>query len=166
MGKKHKTPKTTFAEIMRGLSRNEEVPVFNFPANEEQQVPEPQEPSVNGEFFKWKFSKNFCDLSNRNYGWHKATPESLFFGALDSLQYYETLTWNQVMKLKSAHYHGVPYDKLTDNTRRKIESFIHGENGDLLCQLAAHGEHRMIGVKQGATFYLVWNDEKHQVYRE
>ena len=167
MSKKHKKCRNPIsAETKRGLPINWEVPVCNSPATKEPQIPEPQEPSVNRKRFKWKFSKNFCDLSNRNYGWHKATPENLFFSALDSLQHYEELNWNQVMSLKSAHYHSVPYDKLTENIRKKIEPFIRSENGDLLCQLAAHGEHRMIGVKQGATFYPVWNDEEHQIYPE
>lgn len=164
MSKKLRKQNKTFKEIQQELSEKEKVPVFDFKQTETFFPPEPEEPGVNKKLFSWKFSDKFCDLSNQKYGWHKATPDKLFFSALDKLQYYERITWNELMKLKSAHYHEVPFDKLTENIQKKISSFLHTENGDVLCQIAGKDRHRIIGVKQGAVFYPVWNDELHEVY--
>lgn len=165
MSKKHKgNQRLTLKQIQQELSEKEKVPVFNSPISEEQIPPQPEEPSVNKQKFSWKFSDKFCDLSNREYGWHKAAPELLFYSALDSLQKYEKMNWNELMANDGAHFHEIPFDKLTKNIREKIKTFLHTENGDVLYQLAGKGRHRIIGVKQGSFFYPVWNDEKHNVY--
>lgn len=103
-------------------------PVFDIGDTQNKPVFEP----IKEARFNWAFDRNFCDLSNSVYGWHKATPEMLFFSAITKLKEYESSSWMNMPA--GARFHSVPWDKLSDNVKKRLSTYV--DKGCTLCQIA------------------------------
>lgn len=107
--------------------------------------------------FSWRVHNNFIDYDHPEFGW--CNVEILYFlqKIVQALQGYEGLTWREVKEKRHCHPWGVD-DIPTECFNRLEERQIDIEQ---LYQIPLGSKPRIIGYKNGAIFYLMWWDKKH-----
>lgn len=111
----------------------------------------------------WRFDmidrdgKFAFDLSRKDFQ-HKEV--------LQKLMDYGGMTWGEIDRQqhdrgKSKH-HYLNFDALSNDAKERIRAKGLEEDSDAIYSFALQNLLRIIGIRQGAEFYVVWYDPKHE----
>lgn len=81
---------------------------------------------------------------------------------------FSKLTWNEVSSQstssrKNSKHHNLSSDKLSKEAKARLSKIKFDDFIDDLFSFALEGELRIIGLKQGNDFYILWYDAHHGV---
>ena len=81
---------------------------------------------------------------------------------------FSKLTWNEVLShstssRRNSKHHNLSADKLCKDARERLAKISLDDFIDDLFSFALEGELRIIGLKQGNDFYILWYDAHHEV---
>lgn len=107
---------------------------------------------------RWLLSRLDLDgHQDGSFGWHDLDAASLR-GLLAKLQSAERCTW-QDLERQGSHF--LTYEKLAKQARDRIAERKIAET-DCIYSLRCTGEYRVIGLRFGDDFYLIWHDPGHR----
>lgn len=97
------------------------------------------------------------DLSRKDFDHHEF---------LDKMIRYSNMTWSKIKqqthdKGKSKH-HLLNYESLSKAAKERIEAKGLGEHIDAIFSFALQNRLRIIGIREGERFHVVWYDSEHQ----
>jgi len=110
--------------------------------------------------FVWRVHDNYIDYDHPKFGWQGVKILDFLRKIIQALQSYERLKWREV-RCKD-HCHPWELDELpTEFYRRLQERQI---LVDELFQISLGNKPRVLGVKEGKIFYLMWYDPDHKFW--
>ena len=112
--------------------------------------------SVNNERFRWNITN--ADFEGE-YGLDKIEKDTLLKEVIPALHQYENMTWGEIEGKKS---HFVDLDKCSGEAQKRLKE-IGLDDLEQLFSLRIGSKKRILGRRQGAVFYVLWWDPKHQV---
>lgn len=97
------------------------------------------------------------DLSRRDFQYKEV---------LQKLMDYGNMTWGEIDRQqhdrgKSKH-HYLSFDALSEGAKERIKARHFDEDTDAIYSFAFQNLLRIIGIRQGAEFYVVWYDPNHE----
>lgn len=107
-----------------------------------------------------KTCKAFC------FSFEKLTSEELFsiFKKLDS---YRSWTWKKIESSQNGSSTGL-MDVYRLDVKEMVENHLktkHLEDHDKLYKIEIKGSHRVWGIREENTLFLLWNDSEHRFYK-
>lgn len=109
--------------------------------------------------FRWRVNDYYIDMEDGEWGWG-CVPINDFFEILKkSLQKYEGMSWDDVLRRTSCH--PMPVHRITRRARDRFAMLC--PDVDTLHQVDFSEFGRVWGVKSRAYLQLVWHDPHHTV---
>ena len=110
--------------------------------------------------FKWRVVNNYIDYDHDEWWWREVKIQKFFQKLLPSLQHYETITWNEILRYPSCH--DMEINQLCGEAQRRLQEKL--PDIDTLHQLKMTNTCRLWGYRHRQTLYLIWHDPNHTVY--
>lgn len=87
---------------------------------------------------------------------------------LEKMIAYSNMTWSDISRQthdsgKSKH-HYLPYNGLSKDAKDRIKAKHLGEHTDAIFSFALQNLIRIIGIRDGAFFHVIWYDPRHEFY--
>ena len=87
---------------------------------------------------------------------------------LEKMIAYSNMTWSDISRQthddgKSKH-HYLPYNGLSKDAKDRIKAKHLSEHTDAIFSFALQNLIRIIGIRDGAFFHVVWYDPRHEFY--
>lgn len=108
-----------------------------------------------GLHFKWTTSKAELDGP---FSFHACEFKDLFYKIIPKLHHFETMTWAQV---RGSGSHPITYDKLHKDAQDRMLTAFADELD--VYSLRFEGKVRVFGLRENATFQMIWYDPDHRV---
>jgi hypothetical protein len=118
--------------------------------------------SIGLRFFRWRASNKYVDYDHKNWGWGKLSCRDFFNILIERLHEYERISWSDLEKRKSCH--PMPIDKIENKAQERLSEKFDGEI-ESLYQIDINPKCRIWGYREQETFYLIWHDPEHSVYK-
>lgn len=110
--------------------------------------------------FRWRVLDEFIDYEDEEWGWDKVDIREFFQKLLPRLHEYETMTWQELLQRQSCHYS--PVDTLNPQAQNKLKQKY--PQYDIFHQIDMYQPCRLLGIRDGVYFYLVWHIPHHNIY--
>ena len=116
---------------------------------------------LDGKLFKWRVSPNYTDYEHQEWGWGQVPITEFFDMLIDRLHNYEDMTWQDLLSRK--HCHGITVDRIDNKAQDRLREVC--RDIDVLHQIDFGKLGRLWGYRDRRTFFLIWRDKKHTVYK-
>lgn len=113
----------------------------------------------------WSFSK--CDFDHEEWGINRNAGDLL--KVIKKLNVFESMTWGQIYSDTSGRKNAPKNnDKSINTICREAQKSLLNLNldnlDDTITSLTIDGSTRLWGIRDNATFYIIWIDPNHSVY--
>lgn len=136
--------------------------------NFQKKVTQQQNNSTDTQKIIWAFDK--CDKNGVfAFDINKIEENNHLKEIFEKMIYYECLTWAEIKKHthdksnKSKH-HFLDTDGMSDEAISRIKAMGMDEETDTIFSFALQNKLRIIGIREGCVFHVVWYDPDHRFY--
>lgn len=122
-------------------------------------------PADNTAFFKWCLHVDYANFYHDYYGLTNCLSNGDFATIIiPRLQEYSKKRWCEIANGRKSHCHPLDVEKIPDNELQDIYSELKIETAYQLNIAGQGGTHRLWGMRQSDTFYIIANDPEHRGY--
>jgi len=118
--------------------------------------------SIGKTYFRWRANNKYVDYDHREWGWGHLTCRDFFQILIERLHDYEQTTWDDLAHRQSCH--PMPVENIEPDAQERLYEVCNGEI-DSLYQIDISPRCRLWGYRDRKSFYLIWHDPNHTVYK-
>jgi hypothetical protein len=104
----------------------------------------------------WRFG-----LIDLNGPWHWNLDAATMHAIRDKLVSFESMTWSEI---ESKRHHFLSAEGLSSGAKKRLAEIRQDDAADLLFSFACSAVERLVGIRTGREFRILWWDSKHDVY--
>lgn len=114
----------------------------------------------------WQFGK--LDISHERWGWHNFSHQHFWdtFTQRD-LKHIESMTWAELRsatggRARGTNHHAISVDDLCREAQEQLE-VLNLDDQDQVFSIRLTGTTRVVGIRAGSAFQVLWYDENHEI---